>query len=158
MAMSWDPFREMESLRREIDRVFDNMTSGGSTRWSLPFSRFSFLPGRSARAYPLLNLSEDEEHVYVEALAPGVDPQTLKVSIIRGQLVIAGEKLSPLEGVKPEAVHRNERAAGKFMRTIDLPAPVNEGEVKAEYKDGLLRITLPKAEEAKPRTISVNVG
>jgi len=152
---SWDPFREMESLRREIDRALENLGAG---RWSSPFSRFSFLPGRSARAYPLLNVSDDEENVYIEALAPGINPDTLKITVVRDQLTIAGEKMTMTENVKPESYHRNERAAGKFMRTISLPFAVNDEKIKAEYKEGLLWITLPKAEEAKPKQIAINVA
>lgn len=152
---TWDPFREMEQLRREINRVFEDV---GGRRWEFPFTRFSFLPGRAARAYPLINVSEDEENVYVEALAPGVNPDSLKVSVVRGQLTIAGEKPAGGENLKLEAYHRNERAAGRFVRTFALPYPVDEGRVKAEYRNGLLSIELPKAEAAKPKQISVKMG
>jgi HSP20 family protein len=157
MAMaSWDPFREMEMLRREVDRVFENL--GGRNYWSAPFSRFSFLPGRSARAYPLINLSEDADNLYVEALAPGINPESLKVTVVRDQLTLSGEKTSPAKGAESESFHRNERAAGKFIRTITLPVEVDEGKIKAEYKNGLLLIAMPKAEAAKPKQITVNVG
>lgn len=154
--MTWDPLREMEALHREIDRIFENV--GGGAHWSFPFSRFSFLPGRSSRAYPLLNMSEDADSIYVEALAPGLDPKSLKVTVVRNQLSISGEKARCAENVKPEAWHRNERAAGGFVRTIALPGDVDDAKIKAEYKNGLLTITMPKAEAAKPRQITVNVG
>jgi len=154
-ANTWDPFRELDQMRREIDRVFDSYVSG--PRWSQPFSRFSFLPGRAARAYPLMNVSEDADAVYIDALAPGIDPQSLQVQVVRGQLQVSGEK--PLaRDIKTEAYHRSERAAGKFVRTINLTTPIDEGKVKAEYRNGLLHITLAKAEAAKPRQITVNVG
>lgn len=153
--MTWTPMREMETLQREIDRIFEDMGMG---EWRLPFSRFSFLPGRSSRMYPLVNLSEDTENFYVEALAPGVDPKSLKVTVVRDQLSIAGEKARGGENVKPEAWHRNERAAGAFVRTLALPAEVDDTKIKAEYKNGLLMITLPKSEAAKPKQISVNVA
>ncbi|MGE5820412.1 MAG: Hsp20/alpha crystallin family protein, partial [Deltaproteobacteria bacterium] len=63
----------------------------------------------------------------------------------------------PVE-IKPEAVHRNERASGKFVRTIDLPVEVDEGRIQAEYKNGLLVVTLPKAEKARPKQINVKVA
>src|SRR5437016_13569194 len=69
LMAQWNPFQEMEVLRREIDRIFDSF--GPRTR---PVFRTAFLPGRAAREYPLCNLYEDKEAVYVEALAPGVDP------------------------------------------------------------------------------------
>jgi HSP20 family protein len=157
MAMaSWDPFREMEMLRREVDRVFENL--GGTGSWSAPYSRFSFLPGRAARAYPLINLSEDADSLYVEALAPGINPESLKITVVRDQLTITGEKATSAKEAEGISFHRNERAAGKFIRTVTLPAEVDENKIKAEYKNGLLLITMPKAEAAKPKQITVNVG
>lgn len=155
VAWMRDPFRELEALRREVDRVFNGFSLD---RMAPPFSRESFLPGRSARAYPLINLSEDKDNLYIEALAPGVDPSTLNISVVREQLTITGEKPVVPSDIKPEAYHRNERAAGKFTRTITLPVEVDEGKVQAAYRNGLLAITLPKAEVAKPKQITVNVA
>lgn len=150
-----NPLRELEALRREIDRAFSD---AGYDRAAHPYSRVSFLPGRSARAYPLLNLSEDKDNLHVEGLAPGVNPATIEVTVVRDQLTVSGEKSALNGDIKPEAIHRNERAAGKFVRTVTLPCEVDEGRVRAEYKNGLLAITLPKAETAKPRKITVNAG
>ncbi|RMF87197.1 MAG: Hsp20/alpha crystallin family protein [Nitrospinota bacterium] len=150
--MQWDPLRQMEELRREIDRAFEEF--GMRTQ---PFSPLAFLPGRAARRYPLINLYEDRDAVYVEALAPGVDPASFDLSVVRNVLTIAGEKRGVPEEVKPEAFHRNERAAGKFVRHVQLPVEVDEGQVKADYKNGMLIVTLPKAERAKPKQITVHV-
>jgi len=145
----------METLRHEIDRAFEHF---GLRDWNFPFTRFSFLPGRAARAYPLLNISEDGQKVYVDALAPGLVPESLKVTVVRGQLTIAGEKSGPGKEIKPESYHRSERAEGKFMRTFSLSTDVDEAKVTAEYKNGLLTITLPKAEAAKAKQIPVRVA
>ena len=150
---TWEPFRELEALRREIDRTFSNFvpgTAGSGTQ-------VAFLPGRAARAYPLVNVSEDRDNVYVEALAPGIDPNAINLTVVRNTLTISGEKL-PSQPEKAEAFHRNERAAGKFLRTIDLPVEVNSDAVSAQYKNGLLSVALPKAEEAKPKQIEVKVN
>ncbi len=152
MLRTLDPFREMEALRREIDRAFSSLLSN----WGEGFFSTAFLPGRAARAYPLLNLSEDKDNVYVQALAPGLDPQSLNVTIQRNSLTITGEKPAP-QGVKPETFHRNERAAGKFVRSIDLPVDVDSNRIQARYQDGLLAIILPKSEEAKPKQINIAV-
>ena len=149
----WNPFQEMEALRKEMDRLFG--TIGSQT---LPFARASFLPGRAARRYPLVNISEDKDTYYVEALAPGVDPNNLNLSVIRNTLTISGEKLRVGAEVKPDAYHRNERAAGRFVRTVELPAEVDEAKVKADYKNGLLLVTLPKHEKAKPKQVAINAG
>jgi HSP20 family protein len=150
MATTWNP---LEVLRRDIDRAFNNA--------GFPFDstfRTAFLPGRAARRYPLINLSEDRDRVYIEALAPGIDPASIDLSVVRNILTISGEKRRHPEDIKPEAFHRSERAAGKFVRTIELPVEVDIDQVKAEYKHGLLMVTLPKAEVAKPKQISVSVG
>ncbi len=151
---SWNPWRELDALRREVERAFE---SYGVPSRPWPFSRTAFLPGMSARAYPLINMSEDKDHVYVQALAPGLDAQSLEVTVVRNTLRIAGEKQALSQDIQPEAYHRNERSAGKFVRTVELPVEVNGDKVTAEYKNGLLLVTLPKAEAAKPKQISVSV-
>lgn len=148
---TFHPLREMEALRREIDRAFANAASGTDG-----VSPIAFLPGYSARAYPLMNVSEDKDNVYIQALAPGMNPEALTVSIQGNSLTIAGEKIAP-QNVNAEAFHRNERAAGKFVRSIDLPVDVDSERIEARYQDGLLAIVLPKHEAAKPKQITVAV-
>jgi HSP20 family protein len=143
----------MEALRREIDRAFSNVLTGSSSSQS----PVAFLPGRAARAYPLLNVSEDKENLYIEALAPGLDPQALNLSLVGNNLTISGEKSAP-QSVSNEAYHRSERAWGKFTRSVDLPVEVDSNHVQARYQDGLLQIVLPKAEVAKPKQINVQVS
>lgn len=149
----WNPFADVDALRREIGRVFEDF---GIEQW--PAHRGAFLPGREPRRYPLVNLLEDKDHVYVEALTPGVDPQSMNVTALQNRLTISGEKSKVAEDIKPEAFHRNERASGKFVRTIDLPVEIDEARIQAEYKNGLLVVTLPKAEKAKPKQINVKVA
>ena len=149
----WNPWQNLETLRREIDRVFDETGFR-----SEPFFRTAFLPGRAARRYPFINFYEDKEAVYVEALAPGVDPDTLQLSVVGNTLSISGEKRRVAGEVKPEAFHRSERATGKFVRHIELPVEVDENTVQADYTHGLLTVTLPKTEKAKPKQIAVQVG
>lgn len=154
MVMLWNPIREMEALRREIDRAFENYQGSGSDRFSPFFRAFS----TRARVYPLLNIYEDRDNLYVEAVAPGLDPETLDITVINNALRITGEKQPLAEKIKPEDYHRNERESGKFVRTITLPVEVKAENMAAEYRNGLLLITAPKAEAAKPRQISVNVS
>ncbi|MEN6627001.1 MAG: Hsp20/alpha crystallin family protein [Candidatus Sumerlaeia bacterium] len=154
MSFAWDPFREMESLHREIDRLFNQ--PHWQSHWRTPLSRVSFLPGLSARAYPLLRLDDQANEIVVEALAPGVDVDSLKVSVVNQQLRIEGTKPAPA-GIEAEAYHRNERSAGAFVRILSLPASVNPDKISADYKNGVLSIRMPKAEHARPRQISVNV-
>src|SRR4029453_9547276 len=87
ITAEWSPWQTLEVLRREIDRVFDE---NGSRRE--PASRAAFLPGRAARRYPLINLYDDKEAVYVEALAPGIDPSSLNLHVQGNTLSMTGEK------------------------------------------------------------------
>ena len=148
-----NPWQTLEALRRELDRVFDETGTRNE-----PFFRTAFLPGRAARRYPLTNLYEDKDTLYLEALAPGVDPATLDLKVVDNTLSIVGEKRRVAGDVKPEAFHRSERATGKFVRHLQLPVEVDENKIRADYKDGLLIVTLPKAEKAKPKQIAVQVG
>jgi HSP20 family protein len=149
---TWTPWRELETLRRELDRVL--RTPGGRSPGP---SGVAFLPGRAARAYPLTNVSEDPDAIYVQALAPGLDPDKLDLTILGTTLTISGEKPAPA-GVTLEAYHRNERSAGRFVRSIELPSEVDSDKVEASYSNGLLVIKLPRAAAARPKQVVVTVG
>ena len=141
----WDLFQEMDLLRREIDQAFRGIGKNN------PYP--SFLPGIGTGNYPRVNMSEDENNFYVEALVPGIDPKCLDLSVMQGTLTLSGERKEP--EVKGHTWHRNERGAGKFMRTIELPDSVDNDKVDAEYSNGILRITLAKPQSEKPKRISV---
>jgi HSP20 family protein len=148
----WDPLRsnELYRLRREMEQIFDSVAPhrGGAP---------GFLPGAGARQYPRVNLAETEEGYVAEALAPGVEPASFDVSVKDNVLTISGEKCAPAE-VSTEAFHRTERAAGRFTRSVEVPAEVDADQVSAAYRDGILRVTLPKAPEAQPRRIDISVA
>jgi HSP20 family protein len=144
----WDPFIEIERLRQEFDRAASRV---GGMR---PLHRFAFLPGRAARQYPLVNIHDDGESFQVEALAPGVDPDQLEITVVQNRLTIAGEKRGAGD-IAPERVHRVERAAGRFVRTVELPAEVDPERVDAQYRTGLLKLTLPRAAASRPRRVTV---
>ncbi len=149
----WNPFDEMEMLRREVDKAFEGFVARQE-----PARRGAFLPGSSPRRYPLVNLFEEQDKIYLEALTPGIDPESLNVDIVHNRLTLSGEKIRITADVKPEAFHRSERASGKFVRTVELPVEVDEQGIRAEYKNGILLVTLPKAEKAKPKQINVKVA
>ncbi|MFH2002255.1 MAG: Hsp20/alpha crystallin family protein, partial [Planctomycetota bacterium] len=86
-----------------------------------------------------------------------LDTESLEVYVKNNTLTLSGEK-KPLTEIRPEAYHRNERAAGKFMRTVQLGTYVDENNVSASYQNGILSVTLPKSEKAKPKQIPVTVG
>jgi HSP20 family protein len=151
---TWQPFDPYQALRKEIENAFER---AGPEYY--PMFRNAFLPGRAAREYPLVNLYEEQDAVHIEALAPGADPNSFNITMVGRTLTIAGEKPRAPDGVKPEAFHREERAAGRFTRNIEIPVDVEEGEgLSGQYKHGLLLVTLPKSEKAKPKQIKVQVA
>jgi HSP20 family protein len=116
----------------------------------------AFLPGVGTRSYPRINLSEDDGHYYVEALVPGIDPAALTLNVMQRNLSLAGERTEPED--REYTWHRQERGAGKFMRTIDLAANIDTRRVAAECKNGVLFITLPKMESERPKRISLKAS
>ncbi len=150
-----DFLEDMERIRREIDRILgeDRLSA-----WTFPFSRISFLPAIASRAYPLMNISEDDDNFYIDALAPGIDTKTLNVSVTGNQLVISGEKKPLSDDIRPESIHRSERNGGRFARSLSLSMDVDEDKVEASYVNGILKVKLPKAEAAKPKQIQVKTA
>jgi HSP20 family protein len=142
----FDPVAEFNVLRREIDRVFESFRNSPAN------------PLRPGRTYPLVNVSEDADVVTVEALAPGLRAESISVSVQRNQLTLSGEKPGLGDDVKRDQIYRNERGFGRFSRTLTLPSEVDANKVTAEYRNGLLTVTLPKSEAAKPRRIDVSVS
>lgn len=147
---TWDLFKEMDQLHREIDSLFNGYNRG---RLLGP----AFEPGLGLRHYPKVNLRDDEDNLYVEALLPGVDPDKIDMNVLGNTLTLAGERQVFEDAGKKCTWHRRERGTGKFIRTIELPVEIVAEKVKAEFKNGLLRVTMPKAAEAKPKKISVKV-
>ncbi len=147
---SWDVFRELDNLRREIDDAFRGFGIG--RQLSVPF-----LSPINVRRFPLVNTNEDEGHLYVDALLPGVDPKEVDLTILRNTLTIAGERKAPTEE-KGQVVHRSELGFGSFSRTLELPMDVDPDKVSADYQDGIMRIVLGKPETAKPRKIDIKLA
>lgn len=144
--MAMDIFREMENLRREIDGAFKGFGMGA-------YLEPSFLPGVGLQRFPQVNLAQDKDSVYVEVLVPGVDAKDLKLTVMRGVLTLSGERKDETDTQK--TWHRRERGHGRFMRTLDLPCDVDADKVVAKFSNGVLLVTLPIQEQAKPKKISV---
>ena len=148
---NWNLFKEMEQLHREIDDAFRGAGLGRM------FDQF-IEPGVGTKHYPRINLREDADHVYVEALLPGVDPRQLEISMLENTLTLSGERADNAESTNGRTWHRRERGLGKFMRSIELPVDVDVDKIKAEAKHGLLRVMLPKVPAAKPKKIDIKVS
>jgi HSP20 family protein len=137
-------WRDMDVLRRGMDSLWDRFTGERPTEW---------LRGEWV---PSLDVSETKDKVVVKAEAPGIDPKEIDISLSNGILTLKGEKKKEREE-KDESYHLIERSYGSFSRSVRLPAEVQEDQVKASYKDGILTITLPKTERAKERSIKIEV-
>ncbi|MEJ2067823.1 MAG: Hsp20/alpha crystallin family protein [Deltaproteobacteria bacterium] len=137
-------WRDMEVLRRWMDSLWDRFTGERPTEW---------LRGEWV---PSLDVSETKDKVVVKAEAPGIDPKEIAISLKSGIPTLKGEKKQEREE-KDESYHLIERSYGSFSRSVRLPAEVQEDQVKASYKDGILTITLPKTERAKERSIKIEV-
>jgi HSP20 family protein len=136
-----DPFQELDRLQRQMDSLFQNVA--GRERYP-----------RRVGVYPLVNISEDADHIYVRAELPGVNPEDLDITIKDQHLVVRGERKIPPEE-KNANYHRRERESGFFRRALRLPGQVDPNKVEAACKDGVLTVTLAKPEEVKPRQITV---
>ncbi len=134
-------FNEVSSVQEEFSRLFGRAN---------PFTH-------AAPAGPPLNVWENDQALYVEADLPGLDPAALDVTVTEGnQLTIQGERAAP--DINGAVWVRQERPVGRFSRAVTLPALVDADKVEAVYADGVLKLTLPKHEAAKPRKVQVKSG
>ena len=144
----WEPFRDLLSLQERMNRLFDESARGrqGEEDWALGGSWA-----------PPVDIYEHESNIVLKAEIPGIDPKDVDVRVENNTLTLRGERKFDDE-VKKDSYHRVERAYGAFTRSFTLPSVVDTTNIKAEYKDGVLRVTLPKRDEAKPKSISINVA
>ena len=139
----WEPFRDMLSLRADMDRLFSGLFGQAAEE-------------REGFWAPIVDIEEDNENITVRAEIPGMKKEDIKVSVQGNMLTISGERKHESE-VKNKTFHRVERSYGKFSRMITLPTDVDSDKVKATYKDGILNISLPKPEAFKPKHIDVEI-
>jgi len=141
----WNPAREMMTLRGEMDRLFDDFfgTPGarqqqGMVAWGIP-----------------VDVRENQDSYTIEAMIPGMNADDIDISITDNVLTISAQTNSD-QTRDDERYHIRERRFGSFSRTITLPQGINPDQVKADYENGILKLQVPKSEEAKPRRISVS--
>jgi HSP20 family protein len=140
----WDPVRDMMSLREAMDRLFEE---------SFVRPRGVLAPVEGA-ATLALDVFESDDDVTVRASIPGVNPDDIDISVTGDVLTIKGETSEEREE-KQGNYHLRERRYGAFQRSVNLPAPVNTDKAEAEFKNGVLTLTLPKVEEVKPKSIKI---
>ena len=140
------PFREFDKMRKEMDRLWDSFFEGGLRRRAEGGGEW----------LPSLDVSETKNELVVKAEVPGMDPKDIDISLSDGMLTIKGEKKQEKEE-KEADYHLVERSYGAFTRSVQLPKEVQSEKINASYKNGILKITLPKSEEAKKKEIKIKV-
>ncbi|MGC4097876.1 MAG: Hsp20/alpha crystallin family protein [Nitrospira sp.] len=144
----WDPFRELEDVSYRLNQIFARPASHGSN-------------GKEAMIVadwtPSVDISETAAEYLIKAEIPDVKKDDVKVSLENGVLTIQGQRKLEKED-KGTKYHRIERSYGSFVRTFSLPDVIQPEHVKAEFKDGILNLHLPKSEKAKPQTIEVKLA
>src|SRR5207245_1789622 len=147
----WNPFREMEDVQRRMSSLFD---------WS-PFRRTSLLTDdesiTAAEWAPLVDIAEDTKEYLIKVELPEIHKEDVKVTVESGTLTISGERKAEKEE-KGRKFHRLERYYGRFERSFTIPDDAEANDVKAEFKDGVLRVHLAKSEKARPKQIEVKVS
>ena len=140
------PFREFEKMRREMDRFWDSF-----------FERRPMKAEEGLEFFPSIDLAEKANELVVKCEVPGMDPKDIDISLSDGVLTIRGEKKQEREE-KEADYHLVERSYGSFSRSIQLPKEVQSDKISASYKNGILKITLPKSGEAKKKEVRIKVG
>ena len=147
----WNPFREMEDLQRRMSTLFD---------WS-PFRRSTLIADEENITVPewapLVDIAEDDKEYLIKVELPEVNKDDVQVTVEGGTLTISGERKAEKEQ-KGRKFHRVERYYGRFERSFAIPDDAEPDNVKAEFKDGVLRVHLPKSEKARPKQIEVKVN
>jgi HSP20 family protein len=142
----WQPFREIESMQRQMDRLFDSMTSTGEGSFN---GGISFMPA--------VEMNETSDAIHLKLEVPGLEAKDLDVQVTKEAVSISGERKSESK-TEENGVTRSEFRYGSFRRVIPLPAQIQNDKVEAEFKNGLLTLNLPKAEEEKNKVVKVNLG
>lgn len=143
---SWEPFRELERMQNNIFSLFDSSLPRTGHREAVADALWG----------PAVDVQDSEDKIVVKADLPGIDRKDVEVSVDGASLVIRGEKKEEHK-TREKGYLRTERAYGSFARIVELPAEVDEAKVSAQYKDGVLEVTLPKREELKPRVRKVEI-
>ena len=143
-AMGWQhPFSELQRMSRHLDMLTNTMFGMPSNRWL------------THKAFPSVNISEDNDNYYVHAELPGIKPDDIKIEVTGRSLSISGDRTIPSEG-ESVRYHRREREAGKFSRIVELPSDIDSNAIDANMNNGVLRVAVAKSEAEKPKQIAIN--
>ncbi|WP_455387902.1 Hsp20/alpha crystallin family protein [Petrachloros mirabilis] len=145
----WSPMKELEEMEKRLSTIFGKSPSAtsGDKKEAIAVAEWS----------PLVDITEDEKEYVVKAEIPEMKKEDIKLNVADDVLSITGERKYEKEE-KGKKYHRVERAYGSFMRSFTLPEDADSSKVSAEYKDGLLKVHIPKSEKAKPKTTEVKIA
>lgn len=144
----WDPIRELEQVSERFNRVFGGLSTRRRENASEALTVADWVP--------TVDISEDAQEYLIKAEVPEVDKKDVKVTVQDGVLTIQGERKKETEE-SGKRFHRIERSYGSFFRSFTLPEDAAEDKIKAEFKDGMLLVHLPKTEKPKPKAVEVKV-
>ncbi len=147
-VIRWQPWQEMETLRRQMDRLFDDLT---------PVNRDGLTTNGDRSAWaPAIELKDNATEIILRAELPGIDAKNLDIQVTRAAVSIAGEYKSETR-TDEGRVMRSEFRYGNFRRVVPLPAEIKNNQVKAEFQDGILTLTLPKVDADRPKVVKLNL-
>jgi HSP20 family protein len=141
-----EPLREIDTLQRQMNRLFDTL---------IPTTNGNETPGLTLS--PAAELEETDDAIHLRLEVPGLEPKDINLEATRESILISGERKTETRTEK-NGVTRSEFRYGKFQRVIPLPSQIKNDKVQAEYKNGILHLTLPKAESERHRAVKVNLG
>lgn len=137
----WEPFREVDTLQREMNRLFDSLTP--------EVNHTNFVPAAE--------MQETPEVIQLKIEVPGIEAKALDVQVTAEAVSISGERRATVQA-EERGVFRSEFRYGRFQRIIPLPARIQNTQVEAEFKNGILHLNLPKAEEERNKVVKVNLA
>ena len=141
----WEPLREVETLQRQMNHLFDNLASSENGNYN------------GSTFMPVAELQETADAIALKLEVPGMEPKDLDVQVTAQAVSISGERKSETK-TEQKGMTRSEFRYGRFQRIIPLPARIQNDKVQAEYTNGILNLTLPKAEEERNKVVKVNIG
>jgi len=148
---NWDPLKELDAFSNRLGHLFNRPENGGSTSEDTDLTKADWAP--------VVDITEDDHAYTIEAELPRVDRDKVKVRVNDGILSITGEReFKREEKDESKKYHRVERRYGKFVRTFRVPDDVDSDQVKADFKDGVLTVRLPKNEARKPKEIDIKIS
>lgn len=151
--VKFNPVRDLLDIEREFNRMFNTLGS----RFGVAKKEDVDEEYENAVWMPLTDIYEDNDNYYLKVDLPGIKKDDVKISYADGTLTISGERTEEKE-TKDKKFHRIERSFGKYYRSFNIPKEIKEDKINAEFKDGQLSVTIPKADEIKPKEIAIKVS